>query len=422
MNSGRSLHTTAVDLHAQVTGLIRDCALVPSSSQNEAREIIRSLKQVLKTAKDKLEFSRDIEITEKKLAFKQIEQTMDDQITRIKQWRATHSGINAMATAQEDVRRVCSNFNKEATYLESRINKIGRPALKLARTISDTTDYSLTDVEDTDDFSGFTTNDCSTEIEDLTKIGTTSEAFSDSEQFSELASDEEYAYVTASSEDEEARQIVASENILEKVLKNEEPTIEEVTNIFDKILLKIPNKQNQKSASIFNSQAITNFERKSIKNLDGNLKLKKEDWLENFKNKKSTPKHTKPNHTRITLEITVENIPNKLSFGISDPYFQFIFQGAVLYQSEVKRDQLSCSWLLATFEVPNDCFCGRVRLRVGDSESDEDDDLLVEVEMDFPFKKSVYVSDCRSHSESLRVMIDKFDVSVVDEEANMCRY
>ena len=132
------------------------------------------------------------------------------------------------------------------------------------------------------------------------------------------------------------------------------------------------------------------------------------DWLEEMK-KKSKKKEVKKDHTEVTLEILVENIPNALVFGISDPYFEFKFEGKSIYRSERMKDCLSCQWVKQTFQVPNKCFMQKVQIRVGDEETDDADDILVEFEMTFPFRRTAYYADERNEN-AVRLYVVNCDI------------
>jgi len=120
--------------------------------------------------------------------------------------------------------------------------------------------------------------------------------------------------------------------------------------------------------------------------------------------RKNKKKILKKDHTEVTLEILVENIPNALTFGISDPYYEFKYQGKVLYRSERMKDCLSCQWMKQTFQIPNKCFMQKIQLRVGCEEVDDGDDILVEFEMSFPFRRTAYYQDER-HEDAARLYV-----------------
>ena len=83
-----------------------------------------------------------------------------------------------------------------------------------------------------------------------------------------------------------------------------------------------------------------------------------------------------------TLHLRAENLPNKETFGTSDPYFQLYFEDQLLYTSEVIDNNVTCcEWEPAVFELPPLAFMRKVRIVIMDKDQISEDDVMQGVDL-----------------------------------------
>lgn len=72
----------------------------------------------------------------------------------------------------------------------------------------------------------------------------------------------------------------------------------------------------------------------------------------------------------VFLKIKIENVPNKETFGLSDPYFTLTFKDELLYSSEVIDNKIdTLEWKEAAFDLPRQAFMQYLTFRVLDRDT-----------------------------------------------------
>merc|ERR1711879_249423 len=116
------------------------------------------------------------------------------------------------------------------------------------------------------------------------------------------------------------------------------------------------------------------------------------------------------NMPKATLHLRGENLPNKESFGTSDPYFQVFYQDQLLYKSEVIENNVTCcEWEPAVFELPALAWGRSVRIMIMDKDQISEDDVMVECEIRYPFRVKSYLLSENDLDAKLCVLNDDGD-------------
>ena len=91
----------------------------------------------------------------------------------------------------------------------------------------------------------------------------------------------------------------------------------------------------------------------------------------------------------VELSIGIDNLPNRDTIGLSDPYYQVIFQNEILYTSEVHREKINhIIWQPERFRIPRTAILRDLLFVVMDKDRGilNKDECLVKFKLKFPFR------------------------------------
>jgi len=93
-----------------------------------------------------------------------------------------------------------------------------------------------------------------------------------------------------------------------------------------------------------------------------------------------------------TIQLSAQNLPNKETFGTSDPYMVISYQGEVLYETEVVDNNVeNVEWAAFTLDMPRQALLDHLTITIADKDKFTKDDPMIACQIRYPFAQSQYV-------------------------------